>query len=1341
MYKNKALKKTFSLLFAFLFTLLTLLSPLSSMVAKAEEGEDLPPTGDLAQYAVNEVGQSDQGWVIYSSEDPNYNPMTRASGSSGVSVSKDYGGYTSYTQIITVVDDSGVAHTAYCIEPDKNTPNGTIYNQQITDNAQLRTVLYYGYDGPGGAEFMAREGGDAQSAFMDTWWAVRLACGETSSNPAVYNDPNIRWLLDHAPVEVGGITVSGSPDTRWNVGEKMQETDWYTTSGSGTFTLELDGLGIVAKLSDSRTITSTTSGIPVGTAFKLCAGPEKDGTVTVPIKATGVAYASLMFIPASEPDTQSVVAGASVQGQGQEASASANFVKRVTYPDVQKTDNRHLALDLSKTQPSGDASLDGAVFGLYKDPECTQLVTQATVTNGIADFGAVVLGDYFYKEISAGKGYKTNETVYPVTVWAEGMQGVTEIPNDVKTNPVSIVKYAITDPDNVDDVLNPLANVDFTLTLKSAIDKGEKLTEGDNLFSGKTDENGRIRWENVPVGTYVLHEVKTPEGFIPIDDLIVVVDGSGEEIEIPLTNKMMYGDLIIVKKDSETQKEIPVSGVKFKVIDLATMQFVKQSSAATLFIPTDTFKTNDEGKLSLPKKLKSGSYAVVEVSSPDGYLTAGLTASNNTQKYMVDGKEYQGIPVTISPTTRDKIEINGKTEYSSTVSVYDQPAKGRIEVTKTGDQLDGTKTTPSKYGNVTEFIFNEKALKGTVFEVYADEDITTPDGTVRLHKGDLADTLTTGDNGKAITKDLYLGKYKVVEKSAPEGFVNDGTEQKVTLKYKGETVQASDNVENTTFHNDRQNVEFQLTKLEQEIDKIEQEGDGVTIHYKDVPANDIDFGLYTKEAMSDGKGGTIAADTLVSVKTVKKGQANTVENLPVGNYYLKELSTKDHLEDNNFRYEVTYAIQGNDPLVVVQANKGEAIKNYYVERPFEFTKKDISDGMLIPGVTVNVYDETGENIIFTGKTNENGEITITLPAGKYFYQEVDAPAPYLCPDDLYPFEITKDNKVTQALMTDELAMGNIRLHKTAEDRNNYTIEASGKVNYKEKDLEGAEYAVKAAEDIVIPEGVVKAFKGDTVARMVTDKKGEATVTEAFFMTKEGAAARMTEDPEKPDVKSEGTETPGTDKPDTEAKAVEPMDLTKVDETSTVPVKSETALFLGSGTAKYDVVETKAPDGYRLDETIHTVELSFKDNKTPLVEVELECFNEAKGGDIVLYKEDTEAKTALPNAEISVMDADQKVIFKGKSDEQGNLKIGKLPDGQYFYHETKAPDGYVLDPTIYELKVVDHENATATLGNVKEDIPDTGIDSNNSPLYIGLIGGAALVCAITLGVHSRRKAKR
>ena len=162
-------------------------------------------------------GQSDQGWVIYSSEDPNYNPMTRASGSSGVSVSKDYGGYTSYTQIITVVDDSGVAHTAYCIEPDKNTPNGTIYNQQITDNAQLRTVLYYGYDGPGGAEFMAREGGDAQSAFMDTWWAVRLACGETSSNPAVYNDPNIRWLLDHAPVEVGGDRKS----TRLNSSHRL----------------------------------------------------------------------------------------------------------------------------------------------------------------------------------------------------------------------------------------------------------------------------------------------------------------------------------------------------------------------------------------------------------------------------------------------------------------------------------------------------------------------------------------------------------------------------------------------------------------------------------------------------------------------------------------------------------------------------------------------------------------------------------------------------------------------------------------------------------------------------------------------------------------------------------------------------------------------------------------------------------------------------------------------------------------------------------------------------------------------------------------------------------------
>lgn len=1341
MYKNKALKKTFSLLFAFLFTLLTLLSPLSSMVAKAEEGEDVPPTGDLAQYAVNEVGQTDQGWVIYASEDPNYNPMTRASGSSGMSVSKDYGGYTSYTQIVTAQDDAGVEHIAYCVEPDKNTPNGTSYIQQVMDNAQLRTVLYYGYGGPGEAELMAMEGGNVNNAYMDTWIAARLAYGESSSNPAWAADPCVSWLLNHAQVEVGSLTVNGSPETSWNKGEKIQETEWYTTAGSGTFSLELDGLGITAKLSDGRTVTGTTSGIPVGTSFKLCAGPEKEGTVTVPIKTTGIAYTSMLFIPSDDPNVQSIVAGVAGTGQGQDTSASAIFKKRPTIVKVIKTDERHLVLNLDKMQPSGDASLDGAIFGIYKDRECTQKVGEATVTNGKADFGALVLGDYFIREIAAGNGYQVNDQVYPISVWDENIEGVTEVANAVKTNPVSIVKYAITDPDNVDDVLNPLANVDFTLTLKSAIDKGEKLTEGDNLFSGKTDENGRIRWENVPVGTYVLHEVKTPEGFIPIDDLIVVVDGSGEEIEIPLSNKMMYGDLMIVKKDAETQKEIPVSGVKFKVIDLATMQFVKQSSAATLFIPTDTFKTNDEGKLSLPKKLKSGSYAVVEVSSPDGYLTAGLTASNNTQKYMVDGKEYQGIPVTISPTTCDKIEIDGKTEYSSTISVYDQPAKGRIEVTKTGDQLDGTKTTPSKYGNVTEFIFNEKALKGTVFEVYADEDITTPDGTVRLHKGDLADTLTTGDNGKAITKDLYLGKYKVVEKSAPEGFVNAGTEQKVTLKYKGETVQASDNVENTAFHNDRQNVEFQLTKLEQEIDKIEQEGEGVTIHYKDVPANDIDFGLYTKEAMRDGKGGTIAADTLVSVKTVKKGQANTIENLPAGNYYLKELSTKDHLEDNNFHYEVTYAIQGNDPLVVVQANKGEPIKNYYVERPFEFTKKDISDGMLIPGVTVNVYDETGEKIIFTGKTDEKGEITITLPAGKYFYQEVDAPAPYLCPDDLYPFEITKDNKVTQALMTDELAMGNIRLHKAAENRNNYTIDASGKVNYKEKDLEGAEYAVKAAEDIVTPEGVVKAFKGDTVAHMVTDKKGEATVTEAFFMTKEGAAARMTEDPEKPDVKSEGTETPGTDKPDTEAKAVEPMDLTKIDETSTVPVKSETALFLGSGTAKYDVVETKAPDGYRLDETIHTVELSFKDNKTLLVEVELKCFNEAKGGDIVLYKEDTEAKTALPNAEISVMDVDQKVIFKGKSDEQGNLKIGKLPDGQYFYQETKAPDGYVLDSTIYELKVVDHETTTATLGNVKEKIPDTGIDSNNSPLFIGLIGGAALVCVITLGVHNRRKAKR
>ena len=206
MYKNKALKKTFSLLFAFLFTLLTLLSPLSSMVAKAEEGEEVPPTGDLAQYAVNEVGQTDQGWVIYASEDPNYNPMTRASGSSGMSVSKDYGGYTSYTQIVTAQDDAGVEHIAYCVEPDKNTPNGTSYIQQVMDNAQLRTVLYYGYGGPGEAELMAMEGGNVNNAYMDTWIAARLAYGESSSNPAWAADPCVSWLLNLSLIHISEPT-------------------------------------------------------------------------------------------------------------------------------------------------------------------------------------------------------------------------------------------------------------------------------------------------------------------------------------------------------------------------------------------------------------------------------------------------------------------------------------------------------------------------------------------------------------------------------------------------------------------------------------------------------------------------------------------------------------------------------------------------------------------------------------------------------------------------------------------------------------------------------------------------------------------------------------------------------------------------------------------------------------------------------------------------------------------------------------------------------------------------------------------------------------------------------
>lgn len=148
-------------------------------------------------------------------------------------------------------------------------------------------------------------------------------------------------------------------------------------------------------------------------------------------------------------------------------------------------------------------------------------------------------------------------------------------------------------------------------------------------------------------------------------------------------------------------------------------------------------------------------------------------------------------------------------------------------------------------------------MSGAVFETYADEDITTPDGTVRYKKDTFVDTITTDKKGTATSKQLYLGKYRVVETVAPYGTVINPEPHTVELTYSGQNEKVTNT--STSFTNDRQKAEINLTKILEQNEKF-------NIGSNDEILN-VSFGLYADEDLKAANGSVIPKDGLLEIIT------------------------------------------------------------------------------------------------------------------------------------------------------------------------------------------------------------------------------------------------------------------------------------------------------------------------------------------------------------------------------------------------------------------------------------------------------------------------------------------
>ena len=886
------------------------------------------------------------------------------------------------------------------------------------------------------------------------------------------------------------------------------------------------------------------------------------------------------------------------------------------------------AIDLVKedsetgNSAQGDAVFEGAIYGLYAREDINhpdgrsgvlykkdeQVATLTTDKEGKASVSNLYLGKYYLKEITPPVGYLLDEEEHDVNCDYEGDQVETVKRNtvskeDVIKQPFQLIKAA--DNDKTDaDLLKGAGFSAYLISSLTVKDDGSYdftnatpivLTE-DGKTEMFTDERGYACSIPIPYGRYIVRETTTPHNFMPVDDFIVTVTENSTTPQVwrVLLDDEFKAKLKIVKQDDETKLPVLLANTEFKVYDLDAKKYVEQVTTYPNTVVHKSYFTDENGYLILPESLKCGNYRIEEVSAPDGY-------TQNTQ--YVEIKVDKNTAYQMDSVSGDAI---------ITVTYENHPVKGKLVIHKSGETLKSFKK---------DFVYEETSLEGAEFEIYAAEDIFTPDHQVdeqgNRHviyaKDTLVKTVTTNKNGEAVIKDLPLGKYRVKETKAPAGFVLNPDSQEVSFIYKDQNTPEIE--EKLEFSNERQKVELSVEKQDAETGKALK---GAT------------FGLYNKEAISSGDKVIVKADTLLQeITSNEKGKAAFTLDLPLGRYYVKELQAPAGYvsSDEILEFDATYQGQNVKTIKLKSVKKNQPTT-------VEVTKADITTGTELDGASMSVLDKDGNVIDSWTSVKDSPHVIKRLQVGKtYILREELAPYGYLRATDV-EFTISDTAEVQKVKMEDEVPVARLLVNKKGEFLDSVSLldNAKGMIehlfNYVTGNLTDVTFNVYAAEAIRAADGVSADYYAadELVGSITTDGNGIAQMDN---------------------------------------------------------------LPLG----RYYIVEKETAHGYVLDNEPRYVDLTYRDQDTPLVTYSADWQNARQRVQVEVLKKEKDSDKVLSGAIFGLYAADDIVSSKGKvllakdtlielktTDEDGKIQfVADLPvDSRYYIKELAAPDGYVTD---------------------------------------------------------------
>lgn len=675
--------------------------------------------------------------------------------------------------------------------------------------------------------------------------------------------------------------------------------------------------------------------------------------------------------------------------------------------------------DYEKGHAQGDAKLGGAVYGLYKGDE---LIAQYTTdSNGSFTTDYFVCGtDWTVREISPSEGYLLNDTVYRVgadprdyNIEYNTAPDMTVMEQVIKGK-ISIIKHT---DDGETQIETPEKGAEFQIYLKSSgsfvnADKDER----DTIVC---DQDGFASTKLLPYGVYTVHQTKGWDGREKITDFDVFINTDGKTYKFLINNKNFESYLKVVKLDKETGKRIPYEGAAFEIYDSNNHRITMQYTYPQV-TSIHTFYTNKDGYLITPERLPYGYYTLKEVQAPYGYVL-----------------DDTPIPFVIS-------QENASTDTGVTVvkvKAKDMAQKGVINITKTGEIFSSVEENKGVYTPK----YSVGNLKGAVFEVYAAEDITTLDGTVRYEQGTLVDTVTTDNDDVAKSKELYLGKYTVIEKTAPNGYVHNTAKYDAELTYAGQNVSVTST--DLSVYNDRQKISVSLKKIMAE-DKTFGIGNNGEI-------TSVRFGIYADEYIKASNGDVIPKDALITFANCDKNGSIVFDcDLLVGfKWYAKEIATDAHYILSNTKYEFDTEYQGQDVKVIdIKVNNGEVIKNNLIYGSVKGLKVDRETQEVNKGATFGLFKSdttefTKENAILTAVTDENGVFVFNnIPYGEYLIKELKPADGYLDNEDIFTV-IIKDNEQVVELTEINDKVPELKTTATVNDKKE--VIAKGKITIKD----------------------------------------------------------------------------------------------------------------------------------------------------------------------------------------------------------------------------------------------------------------------------------------------------